>query len=139
MNANDFVALALRSPLHAVLGATMLITVTGRKTGKKITLPVNYNRVGNIVWVISSRDRTWWRNLVGGAEVGLRMKGQDVTAFGEAIVDEAAVAAQLIEYARRLPGSARSLGLRVENGVPNGEDLARVSKERLFVRVCLQP
>ena len=139
MKANDFVALALRSPLHAVLGATMLITVTGRKSGRRVTLPVNYNRVGNIVWVISNRDRTWWRNLVGGAEVGLHMNGHDLTAFGEAIVDEAAVAAQLLEYARRLPGSARYLGLRVDNGVVNSEDLARVSKERLFVRVCLQP
>jgi hypothetical protein len=137
VKANDFVALALKSPLHVMMGDTMLLTVTGRKTGRKISLPVSSYREGNTLWVISSRDRMWWRNLAQGAEVEMRLHGRNLKGYGEAILDEEAVAAQLGEYARHIPLSARSIGLRMENGAPNADDAARLSKERLFVRICI--
>ena len=137
MNGNDFVKLALRSPLNSLLGNTMLITVTGRRTGRKISLPVNYQQQGNTLWVISSRDRTWWRNLLPGADVEVLLHGHVFTGYGEAIVAESAVAAQLAEYVRLTPGIARYIGLRLENGVPNAEDLERLAAQRLFVRICL--
>ena len=137
MKANDIVALALKSPLYPIMGDTMLLTVTGRKTGRKIAVPVNYYRDGNSLWVVSSRDRNWWRNLLQGAEVGVHLRGQDLRGVGEVMLDEADVAAQMGEYARRLPASARYLGLRIENGTPNCDDIARLSKERLFIRICL--
>ena len=137
MNGNDFVKLALRSPLQAMMGDTMLITVTGRKTGRKITLPVGFYREGNTLWIISSRDRTWWRNIGTGAEVDIHLHGRDLAGFGEVVREEGAVAAQMGEYAKHMPGSARFLGLRMENGVANCEDVERVAKERLFVRVCI--
>ncbi len=138
MKANDFVALALRSPLHAIMGDTALVTVTGRKTGRKISLPVNYYRDGDDLWVLSSRDRTWWRNLCQGAQVAVRLHGNDRSGFAEVILDEAMVRDQLGEYVRRLPAAARHIGLRIEGGVPNYDDLASIAKERLFVHICLQ-
>ncbi len=139
MKANDFVALALRSPLHVFMGDTMLITVTGRRTGRKTTLPVNYYRDGNALWIVSSRGRVWWRNLLQGGEVQLHLHGRDVGGLGEVILDEAAVSAELSEYVRHFPASARYLGVRLKNGIPDCEDLARLSKERLFVKICLRP
>ena len=138
MNGNDFVKLALQSPLHVFMGDTLLLTVTGCKTGRNISVPVNFYREGNTFWIISSRNRKWWRNLLRGAEVGMRVHGRDLIGFGEAILDEAAVAAQLGEYVRHLPVSARYLGLRVENGIPNCEDIERLAKERLFIRICMK-
>lgn len=138
MNANDFVVWALKSPLHAIMGPTMLVTVTGRKTGRKITLPVNYDRAGDDLWILSSRDRAWWRNLLHGGEVDIHLHGRDYKGLGEVIQDEPAVSAQLSQYVHRLPGSARYVGVRLENGGPNCDDLARISKERLFVHICLQ-
>ena len=45
MNGYDFVAWLLRSPFHGMLSnGMMLITVSGRKTGKKYTTPVDYTR-----------------------------------------------------------------------------------------------
>ena len=137
MNANDLVAVALRSPLHAIMGNTMLITVTGRKTGRKITLPVNYYSDGDALWILSSRDRSWWRNLRSGGEVGVHLNGRDLIGFGEVILDEKAVAARIVQYVLHIPVSARSIGLRIENGRPNSEDMARLSKEHLFVKICL--
>ena len=137
MTGNDFVKFFLRTPLYVFMGDTMLITVTGRKTGKKYTTPVGFYRDGDSLWIISSRDRTWWRNLQGGAQVELRLRGRDVTGFAEAILGEEAVATQVVEYIRHISMSARSLGVRMENGRPNPEDAARLAKERLFVRVCI--
>jgi deazaflavin-dependent oxidoreductase (nitroreductase family) len=137
MNANDFVKFFLRTPLYVFMGDTMLITVIGCKTGKKYTTPVGFYRDGDFLWVISSRDRTWWRNLRGGADVKLHIRGKDVQAFAEAVLDEKIVATQIMEYVRRIPMSARALGVRVENGQPQPEDAARLAKERLFVKIRL--
>jgi deazaflavin-dependent oxidoreductase (nitroreductase family) len=137
MTGNDFVKFFLRTPLYVFMGNTMLITVTGCKTGVKYTTPVGFYRDGNFLWVISSRDRTWWRNLRGGADVELRIRGKDVKAFAVAILDEEAVATQIMEYVRHIPMSARALDVRVENGEPHPDDVARLAKERLFVKIRL--
>jgi hypothetical protein len=56
---NSIMAFILRSPLHGLLsGSTMLITYTGRKSGKSITLPTNWVRDENTVFVTSLRART---------------------------------------------------------------------------------
>ena len=137
MQGNDFIKFILRSPLHGLFsGNMMLITVIGRKSGHAITTPVNYYSDGDALWVISIRNRTWWRNVRGGAEVTLRFQGRDVKARAEAILDEQAVAKQLGEYVQYLPMSAGPLGVRLQNGVANCEDTSRLAKERLFVKIC---
>ena len=138
MTGNDFVKFFLRTPLYVFFGDTMLITVTGCKTGKKYTTPVGYYRDGDSLWVISSRDRTWWRNLIGGADVEMRIRGKDVTGFAEAILDEEDVAAQVMEYVRHIPMSAKALGVRIEDESPNPEDVIRLAKERMFVKINLR-
>ena len=126
----------LRSPFHSMLsGGMMLLTVTGRKTGKQITFPVGYYEEGGYLWVITSRDRTWWKNLRGGAEVGLLLKRKPVKAFAEPDLDEKAVEARMVEYVRHVPQAAKPLGIRVENGTANAEDIARTAKDRLFVKI----
>jgi len=137
MDGNDFVKFFLKTPLHIFLGDTMLITVTGCKTGKKYTTPVGFYRDGNSLWILSSRDRTWWRNVEDGNAVEMRIHGRDVKGFAEAILDADEVAKQVIEYVRHIPMTAKSLGVRVENGEPNPEDAARLAKERMFVRINL--
>ena len=65
---NTIMKWVLCSSLHGLLSKNiMLITFTGRKSGKVYTLPVNYVRDGDVFSVVSFRHRTWWRNLRGGA------------------------------------------------------------------------
>jgi deazaflavin-dependent oxidoreductase (nitroreductase family) len=138
MNGNSFMTFMLRSPLHGIMsGSTMLITVTGRKSGRPITTPVNYYQEGNTLWVISNRERTWWRNLKGGASLKLRLRGQEVNGFGEVLLDEPAVAVQIGEYVRHLPISARSLGVHMQEGQPDPADLRRLAQERVVIRIKL--
>lgn len=136
MNGNTFISWVLRSPFHSLLSNGMLLmTVIGRRTGRRITFPVGYYRAGNCLWVLTTRDRTWWRNLEDGAEVELLMKRKPVTAFAELEMGEDATARRMEEYIRHVPQAARPMRIRMEEGKPNREDISRIAKDRLFVRI----
>ena len=136
MTGNDFMSWVLRSPFHGLLsGGMMLITVTGRKSRRKYTTPVGYYEEGGCLWVITSRDRNWWKNLRGGAEVGLLLKRKPITALAEPDLDERSVETRMYDYLRYVPRGAKPLGIRMENGIANAEDVARTAKDRLFVRI----
>lgn len=137
MTGNDFVKFFLRTLLHGFLGDTMLITVTGRKTSKTYTTPVGFYRDGNCLWVLTSRDRTWWRNLRVNAHVCIKLHGKDLEGLAELIEEEKAVAAHLQDYLRHIPMAARPMGVRMENGQPHPEDAAHLAKERMFVRIAV--
>jgi deazaflavin-dependent oxidoreductase (nitroreductase family) len=137
MSGNDFMAWVLRSPFHGMLSGMMLITFTGRKTGKPYTTPVGYYEDGGYLWVITSRGRTWWRNLKGGANVKLLLKRKPVNGYAETELDDKAVEALMYEYVKYIPRAAKPMGIRIENGVANSEDIIRVARERLFVRIKL--
>jgi hypothetical protein len=80
---NPFVSLLLQSPIHGLLDArAMLITVTGRKTGRTYTMPVGYVRERDTLTVLSRRGRTWWRNLEEPAPVFVRLRGRQQAGIG---------------------------------------------------------
>jgi len=139
MTGNDFVAFFLRTPLRIFMGDTMLITATGCKTGRKYSTPVGFYRddYDACLWVLTSRDRTWWRNVRHGANVSLLLNGKTVNAFAEAELNEKAVEAHLLDYIRHVPMAAKPLGIRIESEAPNAEDVTRVAKDRLFVKINL--
>lgn len=139
MNGNSFVKFILRSPLHGLIDTgVMLITVKGRKSGKPISTPVNYVPTGDTLAIVSLRERTWWRNLRGGAPVTVRVEGKDAAGRGEVIESDAEVAASLIEYLARAPQVAKYFQVRLNpDGSPNGDDAARAARSRVMVRVRL--
>jgi len=75
--ANRVVKGILSSPAHGLMSDRLLIlTVTGRRTGKKRTFPVAYQQDGDrltlhIDW---PEKKVWWRNLIGGAPVTVRLR-----------------------------------------------------------------
>ena len=138
MQGNDFVKILLQSPFHKMIsGSVLLITVTGRKSGRAISTPVNYYRERNTLWVLSNRNRTWWRNVCKDALVTLSYQGHVVKGRAEAILDEQSVAQQIGEYVRHLPMSAGPLGVKLINGCVNAQDAVRLAKEKLLVKICL--
>ncbi|GAA3561153.1 hypothetical protein GCM10022419_047240 [Nonomuraea rosea] len=73
---NPVVAWLLGTPLHDLLSEKIaLLTVTGRRSGATIRLPVQYEQRGDTLTVVSSPTRRWWRNLDGGAPVRLALRG----------------------------------------------------------------
>ena len=138
MNGNSFIGFILKSPFHGIMSAsTMLITVTGRKSGRKVTTPVNYYQDGSTLWVLTNPERKWWRNVQSCAEVELRLRGKTALATAEVIRDETALAGQIGEYVKRIPLSARALGVRVVQGQPDPSDLARAAGRHLMIRINL--
>lgn len=136
---NTFVIWLLRSPLHSLLSrSTLLLIITGRKSARQYILPVNYVRDNNILWVTSQRQRTWWRNLQGGAALQVVLKGKTFPAYGEAILDEDAVCEGLQVYLRKAPQVARYFGIRLDaDEKPNPDDIAHAARERLIIRITL--
>lgn len=73
---NPFMICLRRSPLHKIASKnTILITFTGCKSGRRYITHVNYVFDGNVIFIISLRSRSWWRNLQRGVPVSVRLKG----------------------------------------------------------------
>jgi hypothetical protein len=90
-SGNRAVAHLLRSPLHRLVsGRVMLITVTGRRTGAEHTFPVGYEESEERlkIPVLFSKRKIWWRNLLDGAPVRVRLRGAERTGRGRALVDD---------------------------------------------------
>lgn len=109
---NSVIAWLLRSPWRGMIDKNfMLVTVTGRKSGKAITTPVNYSRDGNTLTVISQRHRTWWRNLRGGRPVIIHLQGQALRATGTVLEDDAGVTTAFAAYLVKNPQLAKYFGV----------------------------
>ncbi len=135
---NPIVTRLLRSPLHRFLDKNaMLITVSGRKSGKLYTFPVSYIRDGETLLVISQKDRTWWKNLQGGAGVTVLVQGHTLQARGESYTDTETAAKILLQILQRVPAYQQPLHLPLAaNGQPERpEDLTRVAQEHVIVRL----
>ena len=136
---NPMVKAILRSPLHGLFSkSTMLLTYTGRKSGKIFTTPVGYVQEGDTLRMISSRGHVWWRNLVGGAAVNMRLRGQDKSGWGEAIEGPEEVTSNLKSLLQKTPKYARYLKVRLSSdNQPDEKDLALAVQNWVVVKVKL--
>jgi deazaflavin-dependent oxidoreductase (nitroreductase family) len=83
---NPVMRAVLRSPLHRMLdGNLMLLTVTGRKTGRTYTLPVGRHESTDGTFVLSAGG-SWRHNLRGGADVRVTLDGRERSAH--AVLEE---------------------------------------------------
>lgn len=103
-----------------------------------ISTPTNYLRDGNTLWVISWRERTWWRNLRGGGNVRVLLAGKSVEGRGQVIEEKKAVAQSLFEYYRKVPPYAKyaQIGLDAA-GIPISADCERAALKLVIVRIDL--
>lgn len=138
MGVNDLVASMLRGPLHGLLdNDVMLVTMKGRKSGNPIITPVNYVREGDTLWVTSTRERTWWRNLRAGAPATLLLKGKEVSARGETIEDDVQVTNSFTHYLQLRPGNAKMLGVKLGTDGKPCAGMDDLVKSRLLVKFTL--
>jgi hypothetical protein len=129
----------LRSPLHRLLSRKLLlITVTGRRSGRMYTVPVSYQQQGATVRIISERHDHWWRNLRGGAPVTLQLRGRQITGQGRVSEDRQDVATQLAAHLRQSPNIARMLRVkRNERGEFRSEELHQAAERAVVVSIEL--
>lgn len=68
----------------------MVITTTGRKTGKPHSIPIGYIRDGEDIVVLSSKNPSnWFRNVLANGLATLEIKKEKFDVRGELIADEA--------------------------------------------------
>jgi hypothetical protein len=90
---NRLVRGLLRSPLHPLAWSRRLalVTYTGRRSGRRYTIPVGYRQTGDevTIGVEWPARKVWWRNLRGeGAPVELRLRGEARRGHARAEGDE---------------------------------------------------
>ena len=128
----------LRSPMHGMVSKTMLlITFTGRKSGKTYTTPVDYSQVGDQVTVFTHGG--WWKNLRGGEPITLRIRGRDLQGVAEPVVeDKGAIAAGLAAHLRKVPSDARYYQVTFDDhGDPKAQEVEKAAQSVVMIRIQL--
>jgi deazaflavin-dependent oxidoreductase (nitroreductase family) len=135
---NPLVAGLLRSGMHAwVSRDILLLTFTGRKSGKSYTTPLSYIRKGGTVYCFTHSP--WWRNFREPSRVELLMQGAWLpgTALATA-ADPEAIEEPLRQFVIRVPRDARFYDLKLDReGRPDPRDLKRAAADAVMIRVEL--
>src|SRR5689334_11613903 len=78
-----------RNWMGGMSNVIMVITTTGRKSGKQFSTPVGYIRDGeDFVSLNPGGTSNWYRNVLATPDVTLNVKGQDYRARGTHIIDQ---------------------------------------------------
>jgi len=76
------------SPLNDLLSHdTAVMIITDRKSGKVLTLRVDYFHDGAIIYLIGKKDDPRWKNLDQGAPVIIRIKGNEYNGWAQVLED----------------------------------------------------
>lgn len=128
----------LRSPLHRLLSGRLLaITVVGRRTGRRYTIPVGYAE--HDAALLIGTAGTWYRNLRPGTPIDVRLRGRRVRYDPEVIRDESRAADLYRVILQRNPVHGRFAHIRIApGGGPDPDDLRRALADGVAV-VRLRP
>ena len=132
---SPFMRLVLGSRAHRMMsGRLMLLSFTGRRTGRSYTTPVSYVRDGTDLLVPGGG--TWWKNLTSGTAT-VRLQGKWHVVTPEVIREPVALSAVLGRMLAINPALAVFTGIRPgSDGRPLAESLER-ERRRGFVVVRL--
>jgi deazaflavin-dependent oxidoreductase (nitroreductase family) len=138
---NPFMTWLIYSPFHRLLSKNfMTLSYTGRKSGKSYQVPVNYTRQGDRLVTFSYRERTWWRNLRGGALVVLRLEGNNVSATSRVMENDAEVTEALTTYLSQTPQMAKYFQVKLDSsGAPDFEDIKQTASDRVVILTQIHP
>lgn len=137
--ANAWMRWALTMPgLQSLIGrGVALLSFEGRKTGTLYTIPVSYDRQGDVVTIITKRQRKWWHNFESPTEVELRLAGRVYTGKAVLESDEAKTLDFMTEYLAKRPVDARAYGLGREERTK--EKIARIIPHLAVIHVTIAP
>jgi deazaflavin-dependent oxidoreductase (nitroreductase family) len=135
---NHAMKFVLRSPVHSLVSKTvLLLTFTGRKSGKTFTTPVSYSQFDDQVYIFT--HATWWKNLPNGAPVTLRLRGREFQGLAQPVAeDKQAIATGLAAHLRKVPSDARYYEVTFdEHGNPGANEVEKAVRTVVMIRIRL--
>jgi len=121
-----------RGWMGALSDIVMVITTTGRKTGKKHSIPIGYLRDGDdIVTLTGEQVSNWFRNVLANGEATLEIKKEKFDVCGELITDETERQHIFKMYQQNEKYFKSNFGIEVTS--PESELQAALAKRR-FIR-----
>ncbi len=94
----------------------MVITTTGRKSGKRYSIPIGYAVDGQDYLAFTrGSGSNWYHNALASRSAALNVRGKDIDVSVEPIVDDAELLRVLDIYKRERPGQfKRFLGVPID-------------------------
>jgi deazaflavin-dependent oxidoreductase (nitroreductase family) len=127
--------------LGPVMGRlVLLLTTTGRKTGKPRVTPLQYEEVGDVIYLGASRglQSDWVRNILANSQVEVRVKSRRFKGLAEVTMDPAQIADFLELRLHHRPKMIAAM-LKAE-GLPNPPERAQLETyARKIALVTIHP
>jgi hypothetical protein len=138
---NPMMALLLRTPLAGPMRDQMMVAhVTGRKTGRRYTIPLSAHQIDGTLYAITSAP--WKNNFRGGATAEVLHKGKSTTMRGELITDPPVVADLQLRCAQSygVKRAQTMLGLKFrDQRIPSLEEFTEAAARDHMVAIRLTP
>jgi hypothetical protein len=110
----------LASPLGRRIDGVMLLEFQGRRSGRTIRTPVNYNDVDGVPMAFTLRP--WRHNFEGGATATVTHRGKARRARGTLVPMTPEQMAHAVRASLDTGGSAQRMGIRMTKGHQPTED-----------------
>ena len=142
---NPVMRAILQSPLHPLLSRwLLLLTFTGRQSGRRFTIPVGYQLEGDGVLTVTASEapkKQWWKNHRERAPVEILLRGEKRTGTARLLDPGSEEFRDCAEQTlRRVPAMARvwDIDFDRERGLTDVQ-AATLAEGIAAVRVQLDP
>lgn len=135
---NRVMSLILRLPvLHqAISKMILLLTFTGRKSGKHYTTPVGYIRMDGKIYLLTKRFRKWWHNFETTADVIVRVEGSDYQAQATALTDPDVTVPIITRIVQMRPREAEIFHIHLrEDGQPDVDSVREMARRIVVIEI----
>lgn len=138
---NPVLGFLLRTPLMGPMRKQMMVVnVTGRKSGRRYSIPLSAHRIDNTLYALTSAP--WKNNFRDGATAEVLHGGKTTSMRGELITDPATVA-DLYHRCAESYGVKRAqtmMGLKFrDNRIPTPEEFTEAAARDHMAAVKLTP
>jgi hypothetical protein len=138
---NPALKFLLRTPLAGpARKQLMVLSFTGRKSGKQYSIPVSAHRIDNQLYSLAGAG--WTKNFRGGRAAEVMLDGKTTKMSGELIVDPAVVSdlSHRLAEGYGVKTAQRMMGLAFrEQRIPTVEEFKEAAEREGIVAVKLTP
>ena len=132
---NPIMMVVLKSPLHSIVSnQIMIITFTGRKSGKEYSIPISYYQEERTVCCFTHAG--WWVNIGEGSVILLRIQGNEYQGIAKAFPEDTDLQAEYLrKMLKALPSNAFAYNVSLdENGDPDEEQVRQAVMTTVMIK-----